>query len=366
MDSSAYADPGIVVVTADPELLDQALSIMAAAGVEATVVSDPGLLRAGWSSAAMVLVGCDQAPSVAALQLARRAEVYLLAEEEANAAAFRWSVALGAAVVVLPEGASWLSRAVADLAGRPAGAGRVIAVVGGSGGVGVSTLAAGLAFTAARQVRRSLLIDADRLGGGLDLLIGAERVSGWRWSRLAGARGYLGDLAGQLPRLDGVEVLAMDRGGRSPDWDPGPDELRAVLQSAASSHPVSVVDLPRGVGPLLTEAAARADLLIVVVREDLRGLASGQQLVATLGPARRSRGVVVRQSRARLMDAETVADAVGLPLLGTFIDEQALALAAERGDPPARSSRSPLAKLSRQVLAEVLTPDQDEPAEVWA
>ena len=36
-----------------PDLLDQALSIMAAAGVEATVFSDPGLLRAAWSSAAM-------------------------------------------------------------------------------------------------------------------------------------------------------------------------------------------------------------------------------------------------------------------------------------------------------------------------
>ena len=262
MDPSAYADPGIVLVTADPDLLDQALSIMAAAGVEATVFSDPGLLRAAWSSAAMVLIGGDQGPAVAALQLARRTEVYLLTEVEASADAFRWSVALGAAVVVLPEGASWLSRAVTDLAGRPSGSGRVIALIGGSGGVGVSTLAAGLAFTAARQVRRSLLVDADRLGGGLDLLIGAERVSGWRWSRLAGARGQLGDLAGQLPQLDGVEVLAMDRGGGSSNWEPGADEVRAVLSSAAYGYPVTVVDLPRIVGPVLTETASRADLLL--------------------------------------------------------------------------------------------------------
>lgn len=366
MDPSAYADPGIVVVTADPELLDQALSIMAATGVEATVVSDPGLLRAGWSSAAMVLIGSDQGAAVAGLGLARRTEVYLLTEPETSADAFRWSVALGAAVVVLPEGASWLSRAVTDLAGRPSGSGRVIALVGGSGGVGVSTLAAGLAFTAARQVRRSLLVDADRLGGGLDLLIGAERVSGWRWSRLAGARGHLGDLAGQLPQLDGVEVLAMDRGGRSPDWEPGADELRAVLQSAAYSYPVSVVDLPRAVGPLLTEAASRADLLLVVVREDLRGLASGRQLLDELGPAHGQRGLVVRQSRARLMGAETLAEALGLPLLGTLVDERALVVAAERGDPPARSSRSPLSQLCRQVLADVIAADHDEPAEAWA
>jgi secretion/DNA translocation related CpaE-like protein len=365
MGPSSYADPAIVVVTADPELLDQALSILAAVGVEATVLSDPGLLRAAWSSAGMVLVGCDQAAAVAALRLARRAEIYLLAQAEANTEAFRWSVALGAAVIVLPEGSSWLSRAVTELAGRPSGSGHAIAVVGGSGGVGVSTLAAGLAVTAARQFRRSLLIDADRLGGGLDLLIGAERMAGWRWSQLAGARGQLGNLTGQLPQLDGVDVLAMDRGGPGLKGDPGPDELRAVLQSAASSHPIVVIDLPRSAGPLVTEAAACADLVVLVVREDVRGLASGQHLLDELGPEHRAGRVVVRQSRARLMSAETVAEALGLPLLGSFVDEPALALAAERGDPPARSARSPLARLARAVLAEVLADDVAEPSQVW-
>ena len=57
------------------------------------------------------------------------------------------------------------------------------------------------------------------------------------------------------------------------------------------------------------------------------------------------------------MSAETVAEALGLPLLGTLVDEQALTVAAERGDPPARSARSPLAQLCRQVLADVLTAD---------
>jgi hypothetical protein len=66
------------------------------------------------------------------------------------------------------------------------------------------------------------------------------------------------------------------------------------------------------------------------------------------------------------MSAETVAEALGLPLLGTLVDEQALAMAAERGDPPARSSRSPLAQLCRKVLQDVLTAVPDEPTGVRA
>jgi hypothetical protein len=41
---------------------------------------------------------------------------------------------------------------------------------------------------------------------------------------------------------------------------------------------------------------------------------------------------------------------LGLNLLGTVPDDPSLALAAERGEPPARSPRAPLALACREVL----------------
>ena len=136
MEPRLSGDPTIVVSTADPELLDHALSVVAAAGLEAEVTSDPGFLRARWSSASMVLVGVDHGPALAELRLPRRAEVYLLTETGTAPEAYQWSVPLGAAVVVVPENARWLSGALADLSRRPSGSGRTICVTGGSGGVG--------------------------------------------------------------------------------------------------------------------------------------------------------------------------------------------------------------------------------------
>ena len=156
----------------------------------------------------------------------RQAEVYVLAEVEAAAEAYQWSMPLGAVVVVVPDNAHWLSEAIVELARRPARSGRMICVTGGTGGVGASTLAAALACVAARQGERSMLVDTDRRGGGLDLLIGAERVDGWRWPRLVRARGHLGDLAEQLPRVDGVDVLSMGRGEGA---ELGDEQLRACL-----------------------------------------------------------------------------------------------------------------------------------------
>src|SRR5450631_1321486 len=62
-------------------------------------------------------------------------------------------------------------------------------VVGGSGGVGASVLSAAIAVRAAQAGLRSVAVDGDRLGGGLEVTLGIVRERGARWPDLAGARG---------------------------------------------------------------------------------------------------------------------------------------------------------------------------------
>jgi hypothetical protein len=82
-------------------------------------------------------------------------------------------------------------------------AGRVIAVLGGRGGAGASVLAGGLAVTAARRGLRTLLVDADPLGGGVDLVLGWESLDGLRWPALSQA-------SGEVPAPALVEALPGD------------------------------------------------------------------------------------------------------------------------------------------------------------
>jgi secretion/DNA translocation related CpaE-like protein len=351
MDPHRLGRTTVVAAIADPELLDQVLSVTAVVGVEPLVLSDPGHLRTQWGSASMLLLGVEQAARVAAMGLPRRAEVYLVAGEKASTAqAQQWSIRLGAALVPLPASAGWLSEALADVSGTGRGTGSLICVVGGSGGVGASTLAAGLAYVAARASQRTMLIDADTRSGGLDLLLGAERTSGWRWPRLASARGHLGELTGQLPAVEGVDLLSMARGESTPGWELRAEQLKSVLLSAMRSHEITVVDLPRALGAAACEALRRAQLAVLLVRDDVRGIAAGREVVQELGGECDRFGLVVRQRRSRLLDPSLVATGVGLPLLGCFADDVGLVLAAERGDPPGRSARSSLARLCRELL----------------
>ena len=285
MDTGTAIRSVIVVATNDPELLDRILSITAAVGIEPLVVNDAQLLRPVWATAAMVLVGADQAPRVAALGLKRRAEVYLLSDQSAPGAAHQWSMPLGAAVVTLPDGAGWLASAIAERGAPRNGTGEVICVVGGSGGVGASTFAVSLAFVATRAMQRALLVDADPYGGGLDLLLGAERAEGLRWPRLAKVSGQLGDLTGQLPRVDGVEVLAMARGEAPPGWVLAAEQLEAVLESAVRSHDLTIVDLPRSGGDRPARALDRVDLILLVVQGDVRGVAAAREVCRVIDHA---------------------------------------------------------------------------------
>ena len=306
---STRSDPTIVVSTADPDLLDHALSVVAAAGLEAEVTGDLGSLRTRWPHASMLLIGVDQAAGAADLKLGRRAEVYVLAEAAAAPEAYQWSLPLGAAVVVVPENARWLSGAIADLIRRPAGAGPMICVVGASGGVGASTIAAALAFVAARQGERSALIDTDCRGGGLDLLVGAERFDGWRWPQLARARGHLGEVSSQLPCVDGMDVLSMGRGEHAAL---GAEQLRAVLESVRHGHDATVVDVSRDLGGDLMEAMSAGATWLLVARDDIRGVAAGRERAGELGDLGICPGLLVRRGRAGMLDPESVADGLGL------------------------------------------------------
>ena len=120
----------------------------------------------------------------------------------------------------------------------------IIGVVGGSGGVGASALTAAIAVRGAQAGLRTVCLDGDRLGGGLDVTLGIEQERGVRWPDLAGARGRIDgpELLRALPAVDGVAVLSFDR---ARDVRPAAEILREVLIALSRATDLVVVDLPR-------------------------------------------------------------------------------------------------------------------------
>ncbi|HLU59995.1 MAG TPA: septum site-determining protein Ssd [Pseudonocardia sp.] len=355
---------GLVMVS-DPDLLDALLRLAAAAGCEVQRAVDPPQARPYWSDAPLVLLDAAAAAQCARAGLPRRGDVIVAVRGAPPPSVWRHAVAVGAEhVVALPEAEQWLVAALTDAAEGPRPGGTVLAVVGGRGGAGASVLAAAVAVTAVREGGRALLVDCDPLGGGLDLVLGAEDLGGLRWpgigvedGRVPAAALHAALPSPRIGRRDGaLAVLSCDRSSHGP----APAAVRAVVEAGRRAGDVVVCDLPRHPTDAAAAALAVADLVALVVTADVRACAAGARVAATLAAHGRPVRAVVRGPAPGGIDADEVARAVGVPLLAAMRPEPGLARALERGEAPPRP-HGPLAGTARTVLAAVREASESRP-----
>lgn len=347
-----------LVITSDSLVLDDVVRIALTAGTEVDVAADAGAGRRSWSSAASVVVGRDAAEACARARLPRRPGVVLIGDDLDEAGIWQLAVEVGAEhVIFLPDGEAWLAETLAESVEPVRFSGELIAVIGGRGGAGATTLAAALAVTAARQRRRTLLIDADPLGGGIDLVFGGESDVGVRWPDLSATRGRVSGsaLTGALPRMHDLSVLSWDRGDvlRVP-----PEAMETVLEAGRRSCELVVADLPRTLDEASRSVLSLATLVLLVVPAEVRAAAAAARVATQLAPLCTDLRLVVREPSPSGLAADELARALGLPLAGFLRAEPGLELALERGEPPARQRRSPLAALCESLLADALPMSQ--------
>jgi secretion/DNA translocation related CpaE-like protein len=336
-----------LVLTQDLDLLDDLIRIAAAAGAELDVAHAPAHARPRWSRAPLVVVGDDLADGTAALGLPPRSRVLLVTRLPAEPDVWRRCVAVGAcAVLGLPEGERRLVEEFADVAEPTRPPGRAVGVVGGRGGAGASVLAASLALTGARRRLATLLIDADPLGGGIDVLLGREDAPGARWPDLVAREGRVSHAAlrAALPVFGDLAVLAAPRG--QPTAIPA-EAMRSVMEAGRRGFDLVVVDLPRHLDAAAGEALTRSDTTLLVVAADVRGVLAAAQVLAELRDAAGDVRVVVRGG---VLDADVVAASLEVPCAGALPDQPRLAAALDRGDPPPLGPRSSLGRFCAAFL----------------
>ncbi|GAB3693474.1 septum site-determining protein Ssd [Angustibacter aerolatus] len=269
--------PAVTALTDDPSLLDQLDRLAAAAGaaLHRLGAADP------WPGSGLLLLGSDAARRASLRGSRRRPGLLVVTLDPPDLALWEATSALGAERLLhLPAHHVELAELVAD-AVEPAGRARVVGVLGGCGGAGASVLAAALATTAADAGHRVLLADLDPLGGGADVLVGADDLTGLRWGDLARARGRLpaASVPDLLPRLASLAVLGYERGA---PVDLPPAAVEAVLRSASRGHDLVVLDLPRHDDLATARARALVDDLLVVVPARVRAVVATGQLLTAL------------------------------------------------------------------------------------
>jgi secretion/DNA translocation related CpaE-like protein len=323
-----------LLITEDSEVIDTVVRIAVARAGEVLVCAEQTAVRGAWMHAPLVLVGADCAAEVISRGLPNRGRIVVVTCTD-DRVVWEQAVRLRAEHVVrLPDGERWLADALADCAEGPPRDGCVLAVVGGAGGVGASTFAATLALTAAQDGRRSLLIDGDPLGGGLDLLLGVEEAAGARWSAIDPGPGRLSpaQLDAALPHVGSVALLSAD----SPRAAEAP-VVASVVDAGRRGFDAVVIDCPPPGDAHIGTWVAVADRVIVIASAHVHGASATARVLQRLAGLGVHPEVVVAE-RAKGVPSEEVASALGITARASIPFIPSMAGRADEGDVPVITS----------------------------
>ncbi|WP_200846895.1 septum site-determining protein Ssd [Arthrobacter sp. 18067] len=335
---------GILLVSADPYLQEEAKRIVAAAGGSLSMAADVTEAVHGWDSADVVLVGSD----VRELPPRRRGPTVLLGRAAEGDGLWRLAAALGAErVAVLPGAAAWLAEHL-SMSGSPDPGGVVIGIIGGCGGAGATTTAIWLAQAAADHGVSTMLIDGDPWGGGLELAVTAEDIPGLRWPDFSETRGSIdpAQFRDSLPVAGGFAYLSWP-GTRDPVQGPDAGAVAAVMDAARRSFELILVDIGRN-GEGMRTLAWDCDRILLLARAHLKSAVAAGRIVNELPPV--DAGLVVRGSTASSVDAGLIAESLGLPLLGVVPEIRGVAAGTELGRLLELGRRKPVNRFAMSVL----------------
>ena len=315
----------VLLVTGNHRLQAETERIVAALGAGLRTAGTAEEALPFWDSAGTVLLGSD----IRELPPRRRAPAILLGLAGEGDGLWQLAAGLGAErVAVLPEGAAWLAEHLSR-SQAPDPGGLVLGLTGACGGAGASTAAIWLAQEASAQGARTLLIDGDSRGGGLELSLAAEDNPGLRWPDLADAKGSIDpeQLAGSLPAAGGFAFLSWP-GKRDTVAQPDAMAVAAVMDAARRAFELVIVDIGRGTESL-RGFAWDCDRILVLAPAQLRAAVAAARLLQDLPPVEAA--LVVRGGKGTALDGSIIAESLGLRLHAVFPELRGTAAAADTG-----------------------------------
>jgi secretion/DNA translocation related CpaE-like protein len=338
-----------VLVMVSHEVSDDVARVAAAAGYQVWRAA-PDHCRREWSEATAVLVDASTVEATLAAGLPRRNGVMVVGLTGSGPQMWRTALALGAEEgFVLPDDEHAVVSALSRVRTPTGPSGVAIALLGGHGGAGASTLAAALGLLATEQGADGLLIDLDDLGGGQDLLLGIEDHPGLRWQELTLESGQVAAeaLHTALPHArGGLAVLTGRRGSAQPVR---PEAALAAIDACRTHGDVVIVDLPRRDDDVTSAVVEAADLVVVVCSATIRSCAATREVVQRVGSRSGRLEVVVRGPAPGGLRARQVAEVIGLPLLGVARSDPRIPWQLESGG-LVLARRSALRRTAEAVL----------------
>jgi Septum formation inhibitor-activating ATPase len=215
--------------------------------------------------------------------------------------------------------------------------GLVTVITSGKGGVGKSTVSAGLGTALAARGRRVLLIDCDAGLGCLDHILGVTEQQVFDLADIVSGRAEPSDAVYACPSVPNLFLLPAP--GSQEDVV-SPEIMKQLMNAFSKYYDHVLIDSPAGVGSGFISAVSAAQRALVVSTPDpvcLRNTAKTRQILEQYG-MKQQRLVLNRFSSRNFRlqgfypDLDTVIDAAGIRLIAVIPEDPLLAAAAAKSE----------------------------------
>ena len=212
--------------------------------------------------------------------------------------------------------------------------GEIISLHAGTGGMGKTSLTAGIALALAKEQKRVLCVDCQQGLSTLDIYLGMESLDALSYADICRGDYPLGRASVHpgLPSLHYVSApvrVAAD--------EPDPQRFREMMDRAAAAYDFVLLNAPAGLETMAMLAAEVAHRCIVVCGMDPATIRTASRVADALQllGKEQTRLVVGRMDPALMrtmkLTVDDIMDRVGLPLLGLVPEDQQVLLLSAAG-----------------------------------
>lgn len=205
---------------------------------------------------------------------------------------------------------------------------RVIVVTSGKGGVGKTTVTAGLGRALAKRGKRVVLMDADLGLNNLDVVMDAESrvvydILDVVENRCRPRQALVEDLA-----VEGLFILpgaSYDDGGKI-----GGQNLRAIVHALSPAFDFLFIDCPAGIEAGFHRAVAAADEALVVTTPHVSALRDADKVVSIIKSYRLPASLIVNRARGDMiieqeqLGCDDIAQLLQLTPIGVLPEDDAI------------------------------------------
>lgn len=235
--------------------------------------------------------------------------------------------------------------------------GQILAVVSGKGGVGKTTLCAGLATCLAQEGQKVLCIDADVGLRNLDLSLGLSDEPAVPFTAVMRGE-YPLSCAVNHPKFKNLYFLTAPVTEEPESIDSA--AFGRLLEEVREEYDWCLIDAPAGVGAGFRLAVRYADLALVVTGGEPAALRDGARTVRCLETCSEAEAkVVVNRIRTKIFKrrrftVDDCMDAVGLPLLGIVPEDAEVTFSAAAGQALISRTKNGAAQACRHIARRLL------------